>query len=74
MLRKLGKPIYDVPKAYHPIALLDTMEKLLTSIVAEDVWYLTEKHQLLPVTHVGGRLGCTTSDSLHLLMDTIKAA
>src|SRR5947208_17077091 len=27
VLRKLGKPKYDVPKAYRPIALLNTMWK-----------------------------------------------
>jgi len=74
VLRKPGNPRYDVPKAYCPIALLNTTAKLLTSIVEEEVSHLTEKHQLLPVTHFGGRLGRTTTDSLHLLTDTIKAA
>ena len=61
-MRKLGKPRYDIPKAYRPIALLNTMVKLLTFIVAEEMSYLTEKHQLLPFTHFGGRMGCTTTD------------
>ena len=34
---------------------------------------LTEKHQLLPVNHFGGWPGWSTTDSLHLLVDTIKA-
>src|SRR5882672_1606290 len=74
MLRKPGKPRYNVPKAYRPIVLLNTTAKLLMSIVAEEVSHLTEKHQLLPVTHFGGRPGCTTTDSLHLLTDIIKVA
>jgi len=71
---KPGKPRYDVPKAYRPIALVNTTAKLLSSIVAEDISHLTEKHQLLPKNHFGGRPGRSTSDSLHLLVDTVKAA
>jgi len=48
VLRKPGKPRYDIPKAYHPIALLNTMAKLLMSIVVEEVSYLTEKQHFLP--------------------------
>ncbi|KAF8799140.1 hypothetical protein BYT27DRAFT_7047700, partial [Phlegmacium glaucopus] len=33
VLRKPGKPAYDVAKAYHPIGLLDTMGKLLSTLV-----------------------------------------
>ena len=35
VLHKPGKPHYDVPKAYRPIALLNTMWKVLTTIVAD---------------------------------------
>jgi hypothetical protein len=35
VLRKPGKPSYEVPKAYRPIALLSTLAKVLTSIVAK---------------------------------------
>jgi hypothetical protein len=74
VLRKPGKARYDLPKAYRPIALLNTIAKLITSIVAEEITFLAESQQLLPDTHFGGWLGRTTSDSLHLLTDTIKAA
>jgi hypothetical protein len=70
ILRKPGKPNYNVSKAYRPIALLNTIAKLM-SIVAEEITHLVEVHQLLPVTHFRGCLGRTTTDSLHLLMDTI---
>jgi len=72
VLRKPGKPRYDVPKAYRPIALLNTMWKVLTAIVASHITHLTEKHQLLPPNHFGGRPGRTTSDALHLLTHNIK--
>jgi hypothetical protein len=74
ILRKLGKPKYNVPKSYRPIAMLNTIAKLFTSIVAEEITHLVEAHQLLPDTHFGGCLGRTTTNSLHLLTDTIKAA
>src|SRR6266481_2171460 len=74
VLRKPGKLRYDVPKAYRPVALVNMMEKLLSSIIVEDITHLVEKHQLLPANHFGGCPGCNMTDSLHLLVDTIKAA
>jgi hypothetical protein len=38
VLRKPGKPDYLNPKAYRPIALLDTMAKILSLCVAEDLF------------------------------------
>jgi ribonuclease HI len=74
VLRKPGKPRYDVPKAYRPIALLNTMWKVLTAIVAEQLTHDTEKYQLLPANHFGGRPGRTTTDAMHLLTHKIKAS
>ena len=67
VLWKPSKPRYNVPKAYHPIALLNTMWKVLTAVVADQLTYYSEKHDLLPDCHFGGRLGHTTTDALHLL-------
>ena len=74
VLRKPGKPRYDVPKAYRPIALLNTMGKVLTAIVAEQLSYYTEKHALLPPLHFGGRPARTTNDAIHYLAYKIKDA
>ena len=74
VLRKPGKPNYTVPKAYRPIALLCTIAKLLTALVADDMSRLVEKHQLLPKTHFGGRPGRTTTDAIHYLTYRIKEA
>lgn len=74
VLRKPGKPQYDVLKAYHPIALLNTLGKLLTAIITEQLTYYTEKHALLPPMHFGGRPGRTTMDTLHTLTYFIKDA
>ena len=66
VLQKLGCPDYTLTKAYHPIALLDTMAKILSSCVADEISYLAETYEMLPPTHFGGRPGCTTVDSIHL--------
>jgi hypothetical protein len=74
VLRKPGKPDYEVPKAYRPIALLCTIAKVLTAIVAEGLGRIVEEHQLVPPTHFGGRPGRTTTDALHYLVYKIKDA
>ena len=74
VIRKPGKTDYEVPKAYRPIALLCTIPKVLTAIVAEDVAHLVEKNTLLPDTHFGGRPGRTTTDAIHYLVGKVKAA
>jgi len=72
VLRKPGKPRYDVPKAYRPIALLNTMWKVLAAIVADQLTYYNEKYSLLPAHHFGGRPGRSTTDAVHQLVHSIK--
>ena len=74
VLRKPGKPSYEIPKAYRPIALINTMWKVLTAILADQLTYYAEKYQLLPQHHFGGRPGRTTTDAMHLLTYKIKGA
>jgi hypothetical protein len=50
VLRKPGKPSYNIPKAYRPIALLCTMGKVLTAIVAEELARLLEAEARAPLT------------------------
>ena len=74
ILHKPGKLDYFIPKAYHPIALLNTTSKLLSAIVTDRASYLLESHSLLPSMHFSGRPGCSTTDLLHLLETTVKHA
>jgi len=74
VLRKPDKPDYTIPKAYRPIALLNTTCKLLTALVAERTTSILEQHNLLPDTHFGGHPGRTTTDSLYLLEIIVKNA
>jgi hypothetical protein len=74
VLHKPGKPRYDIPKAYCPIALLNTLSKVLTSIMAEQLTFYSKKYQLLPLQHYGGRPAHTTMDAIHVLVYKIKDA
>ena len=74
VLRKLGKARYDMPKAYRPIALMNTIGKLLSALVADDMSYMCEKYCLLPDTHFGGRPGKNTSNAMHYLVNKVKGA
>jgi len=72
ILWKPGKPSYEVPKAYHPIALLCTMAKVLISIVSENLILVVEQQQLLPDTHFGKRPCRSTTNAVHLLIHQVK--
>ena len=74
VLRKPGKPRYDIPKAYRPIALLNTMWKVLAGIIADQITFYSEKYHLLPANHFGGRPGRTTTDAVLLITHKIKSA
>jgi hypothetical protein len=74
VLRKPGKANYSAPKYHCPIALYNTMGKLLMAIVAEDVVHMAKKYHLIPANHFGNRPGRTTTDSLHLVVNKIKGA
>lgn len=74
VLRKQGKTAYDVAKAYWPIGLLDTIAKLLSTLMVGHISYLAEKHNVLPLTQFGSRPGRNTSDAMLLVTQKIKDA
>lgn len=65
---------YSEPKAYRPIALLETIKKALESVLAKRIAYLAEIYNLLPKTHMGGRRCTSTEHAVHLLIEKILAA
>ena len=71
VLRKPAKPDYTKSKAYRPIALENTMGKVLESIMATILSYLTETHELLPKGHYGARPGRSTEDAMIILSEKI---
>jgi len=74
VLRKPNKPNYTQAKAYRPIALENTIGKVLESIMADHISYLCETHNLLPEHHFGGRPGRTTEDAMLILSESIHQA
>jgi hypothetical protein len=74
ILRKPKKPDYSKPNAYRPIALECTIGKVLESIIAETISYLTETYELLPANHFGGRPCRSTEDAMMLLVENIYDA
>ena len=74
VIRKPNKPDYTKVKAYRPIALENTLGKVMESIVAEIISYLTEMHELLPAEHFGGRPGRSSEDAMMILSENIHHA
>ena len=65
---------YSEPGAYRPIALLDTITKVLSSCIAKDLTKFSKIHSLLPPNHFSCRPGRTTTDALHYLTSYMKDA
>lgn len=63
---------YTSPKAYRPIALLNTLGKALESILGTCISYLVETYGLLPNMHIGGR-GWSTEEALHDIVEKVYA-
>ena len=71
-LQKPGKTDYSSPKAYRPIALLNTLGKLLESIVAHRLREISEENSLLPNSQHGARPNRSTSSALFILKERLK--
>ena len=74
ILRKSNKPDYTKPDAYRPIALENTIGKVLESITTELLSYLIETHELVPANHFGARPQRTTEDAMMVLTENIYRA
>jgi hypothetical protein len=71
VLRKPSRPDYTKVKAYHPIALENTLGKIVESIIAEIISYFTET---LPAHHYGGRPGRSAEYAMMILSESIYRA
>ncbi|KAJ6436839.1 reverse transcriptase [Purpureocillium lavendulum] len=74
VIRKQGKDDYTIPKSYRPIALLNTIGKVMDAIIATRLSYIAETYQLLPATHMGGRKLRSTEHALHYIIEKIYDA
>ncbi|KAJ5159350.1 uncharacterized protein N7500_009001 [Penicillium coprophilum] len=73
-LRKAGPRDYRVPKSYRPVALLNTLGKVLEAIVATRIAWCVEEYKLLPETHLGGRKGVSVDHAIQLILGKIHQA
>jgi ribonuclease HI/endonuclease/exonuclease/phosphatase family metal-dependent hydrolase len=74
VIRKPGKPDYTKANAYRPIALENTLGKLIESVITELLSHAVEEHQLIPPQHYGGRPGRTGEEAMVMLMERIMHA
>ena len=74
VLRKDGKDDYSLPGSYRPIALENTLGKVLEKVVADHLSAAVEEHALLPQTQMGARKNHSTITALSLLTETIHTA
>jgi hypothetical protein len=72
-MRKPGKGDYSVPGASRPIALLNTLGKVLKSVIARRILSLSEEHSLLPAQHMGACPGRSIDTALDFLVQKIHA-
>ena len=73
MINKPQKPDYTIPKAYHPIALLECTGKLLEKIIAKQINADIEQFDLLPMTQFGSRPKHNAIDAVASLVHKIQS-
>ncbi|KUM55456.1 hypothetical protein ACN42_g11818, partial [Penicillium freii] len=73
-LRKAGPRDYRVPKSYRPVALLNTLGKILEAVVATRIAWCVEEYKLLPETHLGGRKGVSVDHTIQLILGKVHQA
>lgn len=72
VLRKPSKPSYSDLGAWRPIALLNTIGKLIESLMAKRLSQAAKEHKLLLDTQIGARPGRLTKTALELLTAQVK--
>jgi exonuclease III len=70
-LRKPNKDDYTLVGAYRPIALLNSMGKILELVMSRKLSKLAENNDLLPETQMGARKGRSTETALQLLTEQV---
>ncbi|KAI0992286.1 hypothetical protein K3495_g15900, partial [Podosphaera aphanis] len=74
VLRKDRKPDYSIPSSYRPIALENSLAKLVEKLVAERIAAAAETFDMLPWVQMGARKNRSTMSALELLTSTVQAA
>ena len=73
IIPKPKKEQYDLPKAFHPITLLNTLGKLFTKILTKRLQFDGVTHNLFHPGQFGGISKHATTDIGVILMDIITS-
>jgi hypothetical protein len=74
VIPKPNKPDYSNPKAYHPIALLNCLGKVLEKLKATRLSSMSGSHNLLHPDQIGGRPQRSAIDAVMALVHDIDIA
>jgi Reverse transcriptase (RNA-dependent DNA polymerase)/Endonuclease-reverse transcriptase len=74
VLRKDGKKDYSLPSSYRPIALENTLAKVIEKILADRISSTAEEHALLPWNQMGARKQRSTLSAVGLLTSCVQTA
>ena len=58
---------------YRPIALLNTVGKVMDKVLTKQMLFIVDAHGLLPHTHIGERAAAGYKHTVHLLLKKIHA-
>ena len=70
-MKKPQKPDYSEPKAYRPIALLDTLRKALEAVISIRIREYAEANRLLLEEQMGARKGRSVETALESITDAV---
>jgi len=73
VLCKLSKDNYTIAKTYRSIVLLNTMKKIMKSVMMKRLSYMTETESLFSDMHIEERKKCSVNTAVKLLVKKIKA-
>jgi len=73
-LRKEGKKDYSLPGSYRPIALENTLAKVVEKVLANRLSLAAEEHGLLPWTQMGARKDRSTLSAIGMLTTCVHTA
>ena len=73
VLYKSDKDNYTIAKTYRSIALLNTVRKVMKSVMTKRLHYMTETEGLLSNTYMRERKKCSVNTEVQLLVKKTKA-
>jgi hypothetical protein len=73
VIPKPNKPDYSAVKAYHPIALLNCIGKVLEILMATRLSLMAESYDILHADQIGGCPKCSAIDAVMALMHEVEA-